>query len=75
MTITKAFRENLRATIKAHPLPTKAICFKAGYNYAHVRKVISGARANPTLQFVEAMAGALGVDPLDLLRDNGSIEP
>ena len=74
MTLTKASRTNLRAAIKAHPLPTKAICFKAGYNYAHVRKVISGARANPTLQFVEAMAGALGVDPLDLMKNNGDTD-
>lgn len=68
MTIFPVFRENLRAAIKAHPLPTKAICFKAGYNYAYVRKVMSGAKTNPTLQFVESMAQAMGLTAWDLLK-------
>lgn len=69
MTIFSVFRENLRAAIKAHPLSTKAICFKAGYNYAHVRKVMSGAKNNPTLQFVESMANAMDLTAWDLLRE------
>ena len=69
MKIFPTFRENLRAAIKAHPLPTKAICFKAGYNYAYVRKVISGAKTNPTLQFVESMANAMDLTAWDLLRE------
>ena len=70
MTIFPIFKENLRAAIKAHPLPPKAICFKAGYNYAYVRKVMSGAKTNPTLQFVESMAQAMDLTAWDLLKEN-----
>ena len=69
MKIFPTFRENLRAAIKTHPLPTKAICFKAGYNYAYVRKVMSGSKTNPTLQFVESMANAMDLTAWDLLRE------
>ncbi len=69
MKIFPTFRENLRAAIKAHPLPTKAICFKAGYNYAYVRKVMSGSKTNPTLLFVESMANAMDLTAWDLLRE------
>ena len=71
MILAKVFKENLRAAVKAHPLPTKAICHKAGYNYAYVRKVMSGSRTNPTLQFVESMAGAMGLTAWDLLKETG----
>jgi len=63
----ETFRHNLRAAIKAHPLPLKAISHKAGYNYSYIRAVMSGKKANPTLLFVESMAGALEVTPQDLL--------
>lgn len=69
MNILPVFRENLRAAIKAHPLPTKAICFKAGYNYSYIRKVISGSKTNPTLQLVESMANAMGLTAWDLLKE------
>ncbi len=72
MPLSEVFRANLRAAIKAHPLPTKAISYKAGYNYAYVRKVMSGSKTNPTLQFVEALAQVLGVTATDLLTSNGS---
>ena len=69
--LAETFRQNLRAAIKAHPLPTKALSHKAGYNYAYVRKVMSGCKTNPTLQFVESLADVLGIPPTHLLKDTG----
>jgi transcriptional regulator with XRE-family HTH domain len=68
MMLNNKFRENLRAAMRAHPDKALTICHRAGYDYSYVRKVLSGARPNPTLQFVDSMAGALGLDPLDLLK-------
>lgn len=62
------FRENLRAAMRAHPDKALTICHRAGYDYSYVRKVLCGARPNPTLLFVESMAGALGRDPVELLK-------
>lgn len=62
-----AFRDNLESAIAGYPGTFVSICKKAGYDRRYVRKVLTKAKANPTLLFVECMAGALGVDPLDLL--------
>lgn len=66
--LTETFRANLRAAVKASGQTIKVVSHRAGYDYAYVRKVMSAARTNPTLQFVEALAGALNVQPFELLR-------
>jgi transcriptional regulator with XRE-family HTH domain len=67
--LNAAFRTNLARAIEEHPDKMTAICRRAGYDRNYVRRVVIGARPNPTLLFVECMAGALGVDPLELLKD------
>ena len=67
MTLHEMFRRNLRAAIKASGLTIKVVSYRAGYDYAYVRKVMGGAKSNPTLLFVESMAGAIGVPPQELL--------
>jgi hypothetical protein len=64
-----AFRSNLARAMQAHPDKQWVICQRAGYNPGYVRRVVIGAKPNPTLYFVECMAAALGVDPLELLKD------
>ena len=61
------FRSNLENAIAHHPSTFQATCDKAGYNRGYVAKVLTKKRSNPTLLFVECMAGALDVNPLDLL--------
>ncbi len=68
MTLNAKFRANLAKTIRKHPDKTLVICQRAGYDPSYVSRVVSGARPNPTLQFVECMAGALGVEVWDLLK-------
>ena len=67
MSLYDTFRRNLADAIALHPGTFQAICDRAGYNRGYVRKVLTNRKVNPTLLFVECMAGALGVDPLDLL--------
>ena len=67
MSLYDTFRCNLADAIDRHPGTFQAICDRAGYNRGYVRKVLTNKRANPTLLFVECMAGALSIDPLDLL--------
>lgn len=74
MILATTFRKNLRAAVKSHPLTTKAISQRAGYDYAYVRKVLSGSMSNPTLLFVESLAGALGIPPTDLFKDTGGLD-
>lgn len=69
--LARTFRDNLRAAVKDRKTSIKVVSYKAGYNYGYVRKVMSGCRTNPTIQFVEALAGALNMNPLDLLKDHG----
>lgn len=67
--INDVFRTRLRKFMRAHPDKYKVIAERAGYNFSHVRRVLSGERPNPTLYFVECMATALGVSPYELLKD------
>ena len=62
------FRHNLRAALRAHPMPLKVIAHRAQYSESHIRKVLSGSKPNPSLKFVDRLAQALGVDPLELLK-------
>ncbi len=68
MSLNATFRVRLAAAIRSHPDKTLAICQRAGYDPSYVSRVLSGARPNPTLLFVESMAGALGVEVWDLLK-------
>lgn len=72
--LNDAFRANLRRAMQAHPDKVGVICRRAGYDAGYVRRVITGARANPTLLFVECMATALGVSVADLLKGYESVE-
>lgn len=55
-----AFAERLAQAIKADGRTLKAIARHAGYNEGYIRRVITGVRPNPTLEFVEVMAITLG---------------
>lgn len=65
----EAFRHNLSIAIADYPDTFQSICDRAGYNRGYVRKVLTSVNSNPTLLFVECMAGALDIDPLDLLGE------
>ncbi len=65
--LNSIFRINLKAAIKAHPKTKKDICLTAGYSPGYVGHVLSGTKPNPSLYFVACMAGALNIDPLELL--------
>jgi len=67
--LSAAFRLNLAGAMRDHPDKQWVICRRAGYSAGYVRRVVIGAKPNPTLYFVECMAAALGVDPLELLKD------
>lgn len=49
-------------------MPLKVIAHRAQYSESHIRKVLSGSKPNPSLKFVDRLAQALGVDPLELLK-------
>lgn len=65
--INLTFRKNLAAAIDRHPGTFVTLCNRTGYSTSYVRRVLNGERVNPTLFFVECIAGALDVDPLELL--------
>ena len=67
MSTVLAFRERLRIALNADPRTRPEIAKAAGYSAAHLRRLVSGARRAPTLELVDAMAGALGVSPAWLL--------
>lgn len=69
MTLPATFRANLRAALEADPRPRKAIARTSGYSDSYIQRVVNGAKTNPTLLFVWCIAQTLGVDPLDLLRE------
>lgn len=63
------FRDNFRAAVLADPRPIKAIASAAGYSESHVRRIMHGAKENPTLLFVHCLAQTLGIDPILLLQE------
>lgn len=67
MNLISTFRRNLRAAMRAHPLPAKELCKRGGYDHSYVRKVLARATANPTLMFVQCMAEAVGKPVEELL--------
>lgn len=69
--LAEIFSQNLREAARQRNIPIKALSHRAGYDYDYVRRILSGKKTNPTLQLVEALAGAVGVDPIDLLKDSG----
>lgn len=62
------FRERLAEAIANYSGSFVGLCNRAGYSTSYVRRVMDGERINPTLSFVECMAGALNIDPLKLLK-------
>lgn len=68
MTIHQTLRTRLREYIDRDPRTLAEIYRHAGYSETHTRRVLTGEKPNPTIAFVAAFAGALGVEPTDLLR-------
>lgn len=69
MSLPSVFCANLRAMVKADPRPMKVIAWRAGYNEKYIRRLMYGIQRNPTLLFVESMAEALGVCPLEMMKE------
>ncbi len=65
------FRRRLHEALSADPRLMKQIAIDSGYHAGHIRKVVRGSRANPTLAFVEAMAWTLKREPSWLLGIDG----
>ena len=74
-TFAKHVRELLDARYKDDPNKPKALTTAAGISLSSVQRALSGETA-PTLDTVEAMAGALRVEPYRLIqaRNNGPVE-
>jgi hypothetical protein len=62
------FRNALASALDASPETFTAVCKRAGYSTCYVRRILVGAKPNPTLLFVESMAAALDLNPLDMMR-------
>lgn len=66
MSITNAFRDNLRIAIQSHEDNITTIAKRSGYSRTHIRRVESGVH-NPTILFVECMAETLGIPVAEML--------
>lgn len=77
MTLTSAFHMRFREAMERRraEVPMKCIVAESGYSLDYIRRVIRGDQNNPSLLFVEAMAGALGVSVAWLLglEDNETL--
>lgn len=67
VTLRTTFAANLRATRKANGISQENFARMAGISRAYISTLENGAKA-PTLDTVERLAGALGVDATVLLR-------
>lgn len=67
MSLAVAFRQNMRAQRVARGLSQEALAVTAGYCESYISRVERGSKPNPSLAFVETIAGALGCAPAELL--------
>ena len=68
MSIHYTFRDRLKIAMKNYGrYALKNVSLKSGYSPGYVRGLYSNNPRNPTIGAVEAIAGALNVDPLWLL--------
>jgi hypothetical protein len=68
MGITSTFRSRLKAEIASQNRSIRWLSWRSGYSEEYIRRILTGAKSNPSLLFVECLADSLEVDPLDLLR-------
>lgn len=68
MTLQEIFRTNFRARVDADPRSVRILADISGYSESYISRVVNGAKPNPTLAFVEAMAVTLNVPLADLLQ-------
>lgn len=66
MTLHRKFQARLRQAIDDGHGVT-ALARRSGYSRKHIRAVANGERTNPTLAFVEAIAGVIGMNPIEML--------
>ena len=68
----RTFCERVAQVAERDGRPLSVIARRAGYHPTYLQATLRGEKHNCTLQYVESIAGALGVDPLWLL---GGIRP
>lgn len=69
MTTSSKVRENLRALLRRHRLTYKETAQRMGLSEATLKRLLSG-RTALTLQRVDELCQALGVNPADVLRES-----
>lgn len=67
MRLAERFGENVRRARQARGLTLEALAHEVGLAYTYLGQIERGRR-NPTLDVVERIAAALGVDALALLE-------
>lgn len=65
--LRKVFGENLRATRKARGLSTFDVAYAIKMDWSYISQIERGGR-NVGLDVMDALAGAVGVPLVDLLR-------
>ena len=58
--LNERFRNNLIDAVKADGRSLAAIARRSGYDRNYIKRVMTGVRPNPTLQFVQVMSDTLG---------------
>lgn len=61
--MTQLLATRLGLAIQLSTLEKRQIAKKSGYSREYTTAIVRGARRNPTLNYVQAMAQTLGVDP------------
>ena len=64
-TVNQSFQIRLRHALQSHKI--SVIARRSGYDENYIRSLREGRKSNPTISFVWAVAGALGVSPAWLL--------
>lgn len=70
MDLPKILGRNVRAVRLRRGLSQEQLAFEAGMKRSYVSDLERGTR-NPSVKAIGRLAAALGVDPPELLRENG----
>lgn len=60
--LNERFRINLVQAVEADGRSLAAIARRSGYDRNYIKRVMTGAKPNPTLQFVQVMNDTFGKD-------------
>jgi transcriptional regulator with XRE-family HTH domain len=62
-----SLKENIKSIRKEKKISQKELAASSGLSFSMISKLESGEQSNPTLETIEKIASALGVEPFELM--------